>query len=432
MLFCDISLIDENFQLQENMYLGTIGNKIAYIGKNPPAQPELYGEVYAKNKGKLLIPGFYNAHSHIYMHILRGYGENLSLMDWLNTRIFPFEAKLTDSIMHDAALCGIAEMLRFGIVSTSDMHLLAPSMGHAFASSGIKANLSTCCTAFGDEAYPETPNYPAALQMLKDNPAYDGDRIRAEFSLHAEYTSTEKVARGLAEMAKEYKTGIHVHVSETASEVNDCRGRHQGKTPVEYLADCGIFDVPTTAAHCVHLTDEDIDILHTKNVTVATCPKSNLKLASGVCPVTKLLAKGVNVAIGTDSVASNNNLNMLEEIKTFALLQKGILQDPTVITPAEALYAATRAGALGQGRTDCGLLKEGYRADIAVVDTNQIYYQPAHNQLNNLIYSGCGTDICLTMVDGQVLYQDGEYPTIDLEQALWKTEQARKEILLSL
>jgi len=432
MLFRDITLIDENFELQEHMYLGTLGNKIAYLGKNPPSQPDLYGEVYKNSTGKLLIPGFYNAHSHIYMHILRGYGENLSLMDWLNTRIFPFEAKLTDNIMHDAALCGIAEMLRFGIVSTSDMHLLAPSMGAAFASSGIKANLSTCCTSFGNEAYTDTPNYSATMQMLKDNPAYDGDRILAEFSLHAEYTSTEKVARGLAEMAYEYKAGIHVHVSETASEVADCRTRHQGKSPVQYLADCGIFEVPTTAAHCVHLTDEDIDILHAKQVTVATCPKSNLKLASGVCPVTKLLAKGVNVAVGTDSVASNNNLNMLEEIKTFALLQKGILQDPTVITPAEALYAATRAGALGQGRTDCGLLKEGYRADIVAIDTNQIYYQPSHNQLNNLIYSGCGTDVCLTMVDGQVLYQDGNYPTIDLEQALWKTEQARKDILSQL
>lgn len=432
MLFSDITLVDEQLQICEHMYLGTVGKHIAYLSNQPPVNPEQYGPVYSKGKGKLLIPGFYNGHSHIYMHILRGYGENLSLMDWLNTRIFPFEAKLTDQIMHDAALCGIAELLRFGIVSTSDMHLLSSSMGQAFASTGIKANLSTCCTAFGDEAYTDTANYTAVLHMLKDDPSYDGDRIRAEFSLHAEYTSTEKVARGIAQMAQEYHKGIHVHVSETAQEVEQCRARHNGLSPVEYLARCGIFDVPTVAAHCVHLSQKDMDILKEKQVTVATCPKSNLKLASGICPAAALLERGINVALGTDSVASNNNLNMLEELKLFALLQKGISQDPTVITPAQALYAATRAGALAQQRTDCGLLKEGYRADLVVIDQEQIYHQPAHHQLNNLVYSGCGTDVCLTMVDGQVLYQDGTWPTIDLEQALWKTEQARQDILRQL
>lgn len=432
MLFADITLIDEQMQVREHMYLGTDGDRIAYLSAVPPADPAAYGETYHDCRNKLLIPGFFNAHSHAAMHLLRGYGENLTLHDWLNQRIFPFEAHLTADDIYWATQMGAAEMLRFGIVGTTDMYSEGEAMGWAFADSGLKANLSVGTTCFDDRSFPQMPQYQETLKLKELFHGYDNGRLKVDFSLHAEYTSSEKIACGIAAAAAEAGLGMHCHVSETASEVAGCRERHQGKSPVRYLADAGLFDVPATAAHCVHLDDDDIAILAEKKVNVASCPKSNMKLASGFCPIAKLLSAGVNVALGTDSVASNNNLNMLEEIKTFALIHKGVSGDPTCITPAEALYAATRAGALAQGREDCGYLKEGYKADIAMLDLDAPYLRPVHNQLNNLVYAACGSDVVMTMVDGRVLYDHGSFPHLDIEKLLYETEHSCQRILREL
>ena len=231
-------------------------------------------------------------------------------------------------------------------------------------------------------------------------------------------------------MAKETGLNVHLHLAETKAEQEACKQRHEGRTPVRYFYDAGVFDAHTTAAHCVWLEAEDFDILKEKGVTVASCPVSNLKLASGFCPAPQLLKKGVSVALGTDSVASNNNLNIMEEIKLFATLFKATSGDPTAITPQEALYAATRAGALAQGRMDCGVLKVGNRADLIVLDLRKRpYYHPCHNMLNNIVFSGQGTDVCLTMVDGKVLYRDGIYTTIDLERVTRNAEMSVQKIL---
>ena len=323
-------------------------------------------------------------------------------------------------------------MLRFGIVSTTDMYSMGEAMGRAFADSGIKANFSVGTTCFDDRSFREMPQYAETLKLKELFHGYDHERLKVDFSLHAEYTTTEKIVLGAAEAAAEAGLGMHCHVSETASEVAGCRERHQGKSPVRYLSELGVFDIPTTAAHCVHVDDEDIEIFAQKRVNVASCPKSNMKLASGFCPIDKLLKAGVNVALGTDSVASNNNLNMLEEIKTFALIHKGVSGDPTLVTPAEALYAATRAGALAQGREDCGLLKVGYKADIVAVDIDNIYMRPAHNQLNNLVYSACGSDVAMTMVDGRILYDRGEFPHLDIEKLVYHTDESCQRILTEL
>jgi len=432
MLFKNIKMLDENFELKENMYLGTEGDKITFISDKAPEYPERFGEVYARSNGKLFIPGFYNAHSHAAMILLRGYGENLSLMDWLFNRIFPFEGKLNQDDVYNATIFSVAEMLRFGIVGTTDMYMFADTLGRAFADSGAKANFSVGCTCSDDVDFKDIRDYKNTLDMIKKYSGYDNGRLIPEFSLHAEYTNSERVTRGLAEAAKEAGSSIHIHLSETEGEVAECRERHGGRSPVKYLCDCGIFDVHTTAAHCVAIDDDDIAILKEKNVSVATNPKSNLKLASGVMPAAKLIAAGVNVALGTDSVASNNNLNMLEEMKFFALIHKGISGDPIVITPKEVLYAATRAGAISQQRYDCGLLKEGFKADIVAVDTDNVYMHPAHNILNNLIYSACGTDVSMTMVDGKVLYDNGKYTLLDIEKLRSTAESSRLRILSEL
>jgi 5-methylthioadenosine/S-adenosylhomocysteine deaminase len=225
---------------------------------------------------------------------------------------------------------------------------------------------------------------------------------------------------------------MHVHVSETGLEVRQCRERHGGLSPVEYLNACGLFDVPTTAAHCVAVSEGDMDILREKNVTVASCPKSNLKLASGVCPAAGLIRHGVAVALGTDSVTSNNNLDMLEEARFFSLLQKNHSGDPAALSPAETLRAASRTGALAQGRDDCGLIAPGYRADLAVLDVSGVHWQPVHDLMNNLIYSGSGCDVCMTVADGRVLYENGSWPTLDMDEILRQTEKSRLRILSEL
>ncbi|NLF80774.1 MAG: amidohydrolase [Clostridia bacterium] len=429
MLFEDVTLVDEHFKLRRHMYLGVYGACIDYLGDAPPPNAYRYGETYGAGRSLLLTPGFYNAHSHAPMHVLRGYGENLALDDWLQRRIFPFEDRLTADDIFWACKMGIAEMLRFGIVSTTDMYMRGEAMGRAFATSDIKANFSVGTICMADRDFRDLPQYAETLALREQFHNWGDGKLRVEFSLHGEYTSHQRVAATLAEAAAETGSAIHVHVAETAAEVAGCKERHGGLSPVQYLDSLGFFEMPVTAAHCVHIDGADIAILKQKRVSVAHCPKSNLKLASGFCPAARLLAAGVNVALGTDSVASNNNLNMLEELKTFALIHKGISGDATLITPAEALYAATRAGALAQGREDCGLLKEGWRADIAVFDIDRIYMRPAHDLLNNLVYAGCGSDVCLTMVDGGVLYRDGSFPTLDIEELLYHTDETCRRVL---
>ena len=431
MLFKNITILDENFEVKEGMFVGTCGDKISYIGANEPSDKDAYGEEY-DGRGKLLLPTFYNTHSHLAMSYLRGYGENLPLSEWLNNKIFPFEGKYQEGDIYYGTLLGVAEMLRFGIGSTSEMYLSYPESGKALDEAGVKANFCNCGMSFDGGSYKDSKYYGELLDAIDKYERYDNGRLHVDASLHAEYTSHESFAKELANEAKIRGLRMQVHVSETANEVEECKARHEGRTPVRYLADCGIFDVPTTAAHCVHLTDDDIRILKDKGVTVAHNPKSNLKLASGICNVSALLDAGVNVTIGTDSVASNNNLNFIEEMRVASLIQKVRDFDPTAITPSQLLYMATRAGALSQGRDDSGLIKEGFKADITVMDIDKIYMKPSHSVINNLVFSSQGTDVVLTMIDGKVLYKDGNYTTLDIDALTKEVEKRRIRILEAL
>lgn len=431
MLFKDITIIDENFSVKENKCVGITGDKIVYIGDEMPQNASEYGDVY-QGKGKLLMPGFYNAHAHSPMALMRGYGENMALQDWLTKRIFPFEGKLTGDAVYWGTMLCMAESLKFGIVSTSDMYYFISDMVKAVSDSGAKNNISRSIVNFDGTGIEELDSIKELLDAHKNFNNIENERIKIEASLHAEYTSDESTVKGLADLSKKQNMSMQVHVSETKLEHEECKARHGGRTPVKYLYDCGLFDVPTVAAHCVYIEDDDFDILKEKKVTVATNPVSNLKLASGIADTGKMLEKGVNLAIGTDSVASNNSLNFIEEMKTLALVSKVRNMNPTVITPKEAIYAATRGGALAQGRTDCGLVKEGMKADLIVIDIQRVHWHPIHDLLNNLVYSASGSDIELTMVDGKVLYNDGEYATIDEEQVIFEVENVKKEILEKL
>lgn len=425
MLFKNITILDANLEVKNNMYVGVEDDRIDYIGTTLPAK--YYGETY-EGKGKALMNGFYNSHAHTPMTPMRGYGENMSLQDWLEKRIFPFEDKLNGESVYYGTLLGIAESLRFGIVSSTDMYYFCEDMARAVIESGIKNNIGRGITNFSDKDIKDIPGFQETVALYNEyNNAANG-RIKIDISLHAEYTSTPKTVKQLAEYTKEIGAGMHVHISETKYEHEQCKEKH-GLTPVQYLNSLGLFDTRTTAAHCVWVEEADLPILAQKGVTVASCPVSNMKLASGVCNVPLLLLKGINVAIGTDSVASNNSLNFIEEIKFFAVANKEKRFDPTLITPTEALLAATYAGAKSQGRLDCGKLAVGNKADLIVLDLMQPNMRPIHNLANNIVYSASGSDILLTMVDGKVLYKNGEYLTLDIEKVIFETERATNRIL---
>lgn len=429
MLFRNISFLDQTGTLIPNQYILIEGKFIRSIGNEEPQG--YHGPVF-EGQGKLLMPGFVNSHSHTPMTLMRGYGENMVLSRWLNDCIFPFEAHLTPDDVYYATLLGIAEMIRFGIVSTTDMYYFIPKMAAAFTSAGMKANLShTIVGTFGGDFN----RCPACADSRKAYVNYHGageGLVQIDIGIHAEYTTDEKAVWGAVNLAKDLKTGIQVHLSETKEEFEGCKTRRKGQTPTQYFNRIGVFDVPTVAAHGIWLDEEDLGILKEKKVTIATCPKSNLKLASGILDYARLHKAGIPVAMGTDSVASNNNLNMLEEMKFFSLLQKNRSGDPTQVKPEEVLRSAIGNGFAAQRRTDCGIITPGYRADLIVLDMGAPYWQPMHNPLNNLIYSSSGTDVILTMIDGQVVYQEGNYPTIDMEQVNYEVHASKQRILAEL
>ena len=429
MLFENITILDEEFEIRTGMFVGVRDDRIAYVGASAPTED--FGARYP-GEGRLLMPGFFNCHAHSPMTLLRGYGENLSLQDWLETRIFPFEAKLDGDAVYWGMMLAIAESLRAGIVSTTDMYYFCEDMARAVLETGVKNNLSRGITNFTGEPLFSTMAGQETAALFEGYNGLGEGRLRVDLSLHAEYTTDEGTVRALADYSAKTGAGIHVHVSETLREHEECKSRHGGLTPSAYLDHCGLFDRPTTAAHCVWLEEGDFHILQEKGVTVAANPVSNIKLASGVCNVPKLMDFGINVALGTDSVASNNSLNFLEEIKFFALLPKGTYHRLTSMPPEMVLQAATRSGAISQGRPDSGILRAGAKADLVVVDLRGPHMHPAHDLRGNLVYSASGSDILLTMIDGKVLYRDGEYLTLDIERVIFETERSVAKILAAL
>ena len=432
MLFKNIQIIDSSFNALRGVTVALKDDIIAYVGSwDDLPDKENWGEVIDGN-GKLLVPGFYNSHGHTPMTLLRGYGENLSLRDWLELKIFPFEGRLNPDDVYFATLLGIAEMLRFGTVSVSDMYMLCDSMAQAVLDSGFKCNLSRAITGDDEIPYIKMPAHADVESRVKKYHLSGNGRLRIDISLHAEYTSTPSIAKAVAAHCGSLGLNMHVHVSETRFEHEECKTRHEGRTPARYLADAGVFDTPAIAAHCVWVEDEDLDILADKGVTLAANPVSNLKLASGICPIHKAMSKGINIGLGTDSVASNNNLNMFEEMKLHAILHKATTGDPSFITPAQSLACATVNGARAQGRYDCGSVKPGNKADLVVIDSNSPNMRPCHNALNNLVYAATGSEVIMTIVDGKVLYRDGAWPSIDIDYVRDRVEASRERILREL
>ena len=431
MLFKNIDLLDEHLDHRSAQWVGVRDGRIAYIGAEEPADAASFGEVY-DGAGKLMIPAFYNAHAHAPMTLLRGFAENLPLQAWLNEKCWPFEAKMTAEDNYWGTLLACAEMARYGCVSFSDMYYHTDERVRAVDEAGLKMNV--CESELFFEAKPFS-EYAICAKMEDYIKRYHGacdGRILVDYNIHAEYTSNEQTCRDVAAVAKEAGLRMHLHLSETKSEHEECKQRHNGMTPAAYFASIGVFDVPTTAAHCVWCDESDLQILKDHGVFVAANPASNMKLGSGFAPVPAMLERGVQVCLGTDGMASNNNHDMFQDMYLLALLSKGNECDPTVVTPRQALHAATRMGALSQGRQDCGCIAVGMKADVAVLDVAGPSWCPMTDPLMNVVYAGHGSDVVLTMCDGAVVYRDGEWPGIDVEQAKAQVAARTKRIIAEL
>ena len=368
-------------------------------------------------RGKMLMPGLYNCHSHAAMTLFRGYGEDMPLDKWLFDKIFPAEALLTNESVYVASVFACAEMIRAGIVSFTDMYEKCDQTARAVAETGIKANISRAVLSFDpEEKGSENSRLIEAKTLFRDFHNSSNGRVKIDMSVHAEYTNTENSFRATAEAAKELGANMHVHLSETASEHEECKGRRGGRTPAEFMRDCGIFDVPTTAAHCVFVSDGDLEIMREYGVTAAHNPSSNLKLGSGIMRTSDFISHGVNVTLGTDGCASNNRLDVFKEAYLASILDKGITNNPGGHMASEFLKMATENGALSQGRSDCGAIACGKKADIIAVDLDELHNIPKYDLSYAALYSVTASDVTMTMCDGKILYENGEFTTIDIEK----------------
>ena len=409
----NVTLLPETGYDEGNWHITIENKRIASITKE---LPDTLGAEVIDAKGNLLIPGFYNAHCHAAMTLFRGYGEDLPLQRWLKERIFPAEDRLNYENVTVATRLAIAEMLRGGIVSFSDMYMFEDAVAEVVLETGVKANLSRALVSFSPDAnIASDSRFAEAKALVEKYQNADDERVKVDFSLHAEYTNLPHYIAEVSEYAATNGLRMHLHVSETEKEHNECITRH-GKTPTKLFYDLGTLNTPTLAAHCVWVSDEDIAILAEKQVSVVHNPVSNLKLGSGVMPLGKMISAGINVCLGTDGVASNNRLDVLREMQTAAILHKGVLLDPTATTASQMPKLATRNGALAQGRTDCGEIRIGARADLILIDRNSIHNMPCFDDYAMLCYSAERSDVLLTMVDGRILYQNGTYTLIDEER----------------
>ena len=414
-LFSNVTVVtmDEELRVLFSAFVGVTDGKISYLSrKAPEEQPK---EII-NGEGMVLMPGLINCHTHLPMSPLRGYADDVSLQSWLNDYIFPREDRLDGRCVKAASLLSIAECLRFGTTSVSDMYYFCDEIAEAVAESGIKANLSRATTLFGEEFdFEQDVRCQEMIALREKWHGYDNNRIRVEASVHGEYTSNHLLWDAISEYSVNEGVRMHVHLSETQAEHEACKERY-GLTPAQILDCHHIFDVPTIAAHCVWLEAEDMALLAKRKVSAVHCPVSNLKLASGCADVTAMVKAGMNVALGTDSNASNNNLDLFEEIKAATLMAKGKSLDPTYLPAQAVLMMATVCGARAQGReAECGMIKVGMDADLILLDFTQPHLMPCHNVMSHLAYCVSGHDVVMTMVRGKVLYAAGKYHTIDLD-----------------
>lgn len=395
------------------------GNKIVAIGTVPD---DFSAGKIIDGEGKLAVPGFINAHTHTSMTLLRGYADDMALMDWLNNMIWPTEAKMNEEDIYWGAMLAVLEMVKSGTTAFADMY--GPYMervAETTMDAGIRGVLSRGIIGVapgGDKKIEEN------IELYKNyNGAADG-KITVMFGPHAPYTCPPEFLKKVSKAAQDLGAEIHIHMHETLDEINGSL-KEYGKRPFEWVAETGLFDGKgTLAAHCVHLDDKDIEIIKKYNIRVAHNPGSNMKLASGVAPVPRLLKEGVVVGLGTDGASSNNNLDMLEEVNLAAMLHKVNEYNPLAVPAFEALKMGTEYGAAAIGIEDIGKLETGFKADITLFDTNSAAWFPRHNLVSQLVYSANSSSVDTVICDGRVIMENKELKTLDEERILFEAQRS--------
>jgi 5-methylthioadenosine/S-adenosylhomocysteine deaminase len=422
-----LTMVDEEAPII-NGALGVEGNRICYVGPMPSEEEmEQYDEVIDLN-GKAVLPGLVNTHCHAAMTLLRGYSDDLPLQTWLEEKIWPIEGKMKRREVYAGTALAVVEMIRSGTTCFLDMYDNMDAVGEVVLESGMRARLTRGAIGFGSEELRQSKLKEAAEFAKNWNGQGDG-RITTMMAPHSPYTCSPEYISQFIEKAAEIGVPIHTHMSETASEV-EWNVQEYGVRPVEHLRRLGFFDLPSLVAHAVHLTDEEIDILAEYDVKVAHNPGSNLKLGSGIAPVPKMLAKGIRPGLATDGAASNNNLDLFEEMHLAALIHKGANMDPVAVPAKTALKMATIFGAeslfLDQ---EIGTLEVGKKADFITISLDGPHMYPKHDVISHIVYSASREDIQDVYVDGKALMRNREILTMDVEKVLYEAQRVTEELI---
>ena len=375
-----------------------------------------------------LIPGLVNAHTHVAMSLFRGLADDLPLMDWLNHHIWPAEAKwISPEFVHDGTELAMAEMLKSGTTCFNDMYFFPDATARAVQAAGMRACLGLILIDFPSAWAASTQEYLHKGLQLHDDLKHHA-LITTALAPHAPYTVADAGLEKVRMYADELDIPVHMHVHETAHEVEQAQTMN-GKRPLERLADLGLLSPRLLAVHMTQLIDGEFAALAQANVNVIHCPESNLKLGSGVCPVPKLLTAGVNVALGTDGAASNNDLDMLGELRTAALLAKGAHRDPTALPAHAALRLATLNGAKALGReTEFGSLLPGKAADITAIDLSDLSTQPVYDPVSQIVYSATREQVTDVWVAGKRLLAGRQLTTLDEDAIRARAQKWRDKI----
>lgn len=383
-----------------NGELHTSGNTIEYVGTDPKNGGVFDREIDCE--GNLIIPGFKNAHTHSAMTFLRSYADDLPLQDWLFNKVFPREDKLTPDDIYWLTKLAVMEYLSSGITSCFDMYFFADAIASAAVDTGFR--LVLCGSISGA---PENVNRINSEYEKFAHCKYN-ELISYQLGFHAEYTASPDLLKEVGKLSQSLKAPVYTHNSETEKEVAECKERH-GMSPTALFEDLGMLNYGGGGFHCVYFDDNDMEIFKRRGLWAVTNPASNAKLASGIAPICEMQKKGVNLAIGTDGAASNNCLDMFREMFLVTGLQKLREKDAAACDADSVLQMAVKGGAQAMGLDDCDCLKAGKKADLVLIDLYQPNMQPLNNIGKNLVYSGSKSNVKLTMINGKILYENGEY-----------------------
>ena len=399
-------------------YIGIEGGKIVSVSRQAPKEPP---QTVIDGTGMVAMPGLVNCHTHLASSVLRSYTDDLGNAQALEA-LLKKEAKMDSRCARAAALLSIAECLRFGVTSVSDLYYYPDATAKAVAESGIKANLALSSYRFIDQNeefdFDTDEQCKELVRLTEKWDGFDEGRIKIDAGIYAEYTSNYKLWEGLVGYASEQGLGLQLHLAQTPGEVEGCLDR-TGMNPGELLNCHGLFNVPVTAAGCGYLEPVERKILGRKKVTAVALPLSAAKSGMDCAHILDCVQAGMNVALGTDGAVEAGNLDMFEVMRGAALAERSRRQDASAMPSSAALMMATVCGAQAQGRSkECGMLQAGMDADLILVDFTAPHLMPCHNVLNGLVFSAKGGDVAMTMVRGKILYQNGKFPTIDLSKVV--------------